>query len=137
MKPVVLILRFCAVCQWLADVASHIKSLSPPFAFSVSISLLQKPEERESYLTRKFFFLHTVRAGETWALPKTMEKILTDFEVSSFHRICNFVIFAMFVQSYTVAPGSTETETSLVLLMDNAGKKPPSPKRVKVALKIN
>jgi len=52
-----------------------------------------------------------------------MEKNLTKFEVSRFHRICDFVKFAMLVQSYTVAPGSTGKEASLVLLVDNVGEK--------------
>lgn len=89
MKPVVLILSSRPVCRWLGDIASHIMSLSPPFAFSVSISLLQKTEEQESYLTNKFFFHPKVTVGETWALPKTMEKNLTEFEVSRFYRIRN------------------------------------------------
>lgn len=117
MKAVVLILSSHPVYWWLADVASHIMSLSPSFAVSIS---LHKPEKQKSYLTNKCFFHSTDTASETWALPRTMEKNLTESEVSGFHRICNFVRFAMFSQIHILAWVRTETETILVLLMDSA-----------------
>lgn len=69
MKPVVLILSSCAVCQWLPSIASHMVFLSSTFAFSDSISHLQNQEE--SCLNNKFLFHHTVTGSETWALPNT------------------------------------------------------------------
>lgn len=43
--------------------------------------------------------------------------------MSRLHRIFNFIKFTMVVQSCTVASGSTETGTRLVLLMGNAEEK--------------
>lgn len=91
MKAVVLILSSHPVCWWSAGVASHIMSLSPPFA--VSISLLQKPEEQKSYLTNKFFFHSTVTASKTWALPRTIEKNLTESDCLSLSQ--DFTEFAI------------------------------------------